>query len=214
MKNNLSFFIVFFFLFSCQNKKKAREYFDAASSRLKDYSGQLDSMATYKSIEDYTNAIKYDKTFVAAYIQRAQLYGDIGEYEKAIADVEMAMRYADEDEKVRFKKQLKFFQEEMKRIPVTVENLLGSWYLNKWEMYHTLVFDTSTVFMDNHIDTAFSFSYEIVDKNIIVFRSLYSDEEFRSTISRLTNGELVFEELITLDEPRKYVRTKKDMFYK
>jgi len=209
MKNNILFLLCFFLLISCQNRKKAKEYFDSANSRLKDYSGQLDSTGTYKSIEDYSNAIMYDKTFVAAYIQRADLYGDIGEYEKAIADVDMAMKYADEDEKVRLEKQHKFFQEEMKRIPVTVENLKGSWYLNKWEMYHTLVFDTSTVFMDNHIDTTFFFNYEIIDNDIILFRAPDSNEEFRSTISRLTKDELVFEELITLDEQRKYVREKR-----
>jgi hypothetical protein len=55
------------------------------------------------------------------------------------------------------------------KLPVVDPYLInGSWYLNQWTMYHTLQFDDSTVFVDNHIDTVFRSRYSISNDSLVL----------------------------------------------
>ncbi len=51
---------------------------------------------------------------------------------------------------------------------ITIDDIKGKWYLNKWTMYHTLSFADTTVFVDNHIDSVFYSNYSIHNGTLIL----------------------------------------------
>lgn len=58
----------------------------------RDYSG---------AINDYTNAISYNKDYVEAYLERARCYSILKQYDKAIADYEVAEKYVKDKDAIK-----------------------------------------------------------------------------------------------------------------
>lgn len=87
------------------------------------------------------------------------------------------------------------------------QDILGTWYLNEWTLYHTLRFTDTTVFVDNHIDTIFTLKYS-VDKDTLRTTPFYDNRQFANSIIKLTKDTLVLDGLINAKERRTYVRIK------
>ncbi len=51
---------------------------------------------------------------------------------------------------------------------ITIDDIKGKWYLNKWTMYHTLSFEDTTVFVDNHIDSVFYSNYTLRNDTLVL----------------------------------------------
>jgi hypothetical protein len=87
------------------------------------------------------------------------------------------------------------------------ENILGTWYLNEWTLYHTLTFIDSTVYIDNHVDTLYTMKYA-VEKDTLRTAPLDDHRHFANRIIKLTKDTLVLDGLIDVKERRMYIRTK------
>lgn len=49
------------------------------------------------------------------------------------------------------------------------EDLLGTWSLHEWVMYHTLKIDNSQIYVDNNIDSVFYLRYKIKNGYLIIW---------------------------------------------
>ncbi|MBA4260084.1 MAG: hypothetical protein C0446_13045 [Chitinophaga sp.] len=56
----------------------------------------------------------------------------------------------------------------IKKQKITIDDIKGKWYLNKWTMYLTLSFADTTVFVDNHIDSVFYSNYSLHNDTLIL----------------------------------------------
>jgi len=88
------------------------------------------------------------------------------------------------------------------------KNIIGKWHLNQWTSYHTLIFNDSTVFVDNHVDTVFFMEYTISNDNLILWTS-DDKQRFTSKIIKLTNDSLVLDRFLLDNHTRTYTRNKK-----
>ena len=86
-------------LISCkeQNQKQADNFFYAAVDRQKSSAQEIDSNIIRQCITDYTNAIKLSPKFWEAYRNRGGLYNEEKQFDKAIADLTISLKYADEN---------------------------------------------------------------------------------------------------------------------
>jgi hypothetical protein len=102
---------------------------------------------------------------------------------------------------------LTFCKPPLKQKSITKNELLGTWYLNKWAPYHTLVFANSTVFVDNNIDTVFTLNYLISNDSIITW--LDPGAKFGNRIIEVNNENLVLEGMHDHTGKLKYSRIDK-----
>jgi tetratricopeptide (TPR) repeat protein len=84
------------FTFSYGQNKKADSLFYVANSGIKALSEDIDSLDVSKSIAGYSEAIKINSKFWQAYRNRSRLYYRTKQFDKAVADLTLAIQYADE----------------------------------------------------------------------------------------------------------------------
>jgi len=89
------FSLLIFSLCNGQNYKTADSLFYIANARLKTSSQNIDSTDIYESIADYSKAVRLNPKFWQAYRNRSQLYYQTKQYDKAIIDLTLALKYAD-----------------------------------------------------------------------------------------------------------------------
>jgi hypothetical protein len=89
------------------------------------------------------------------------------------------------------------------------KDIEGSWYLNKWKPYNSLVFSDSTVFVGNSTDTVFTLNYTLSHDSLITW-SAESKGKYAHKILTLDKDELQLEGIHTNAEVLKYSRTKTD----
>ena len=97
MKTILLFLLVLITVvcFGQKNVEKAHKLFETANSRMKVMKDEIDSVMIYQSITDYTEAIQLYPEFWHAYRNRSRWYGRTGQFQKAVDDLTIALRYAD-----------------------------------------------------------------------------------------------------------------------
>jgi hypothetical protein len=86
--------------------------------------------------------------------------------------------------------------------------IVGNWYQNKWVLYHTLIFSSSTVFVDNNIDTVFTLNYVVSGDTLITWMQNPSDKT-KNRIIELTKDTLVLDRLRGVETPVRYSRRKR-----
>lgn len=83
----------------------------------------------------------------------------------------------------------------------------GSWYTNKWEMYHTLSFEPGNFLtINNSIDTVFHFNYSLHNDTLWLMAGEGQKTPYR--IKAYSNMELIFESLLSAKREMKYTRVK------
>ena len=92
---------------------------------------------------------------------------------------------------------------------ITINDIQGKWYLNKWTMYHTLSFEDTTVFVDNHIDSVFYSNYSLHNDTLIL-----QDNDrtitYRNKIIALTKDTLIIRSFGSGADTLGYSRTKRE----
>jgi hypothetical protein len=91
-------------------------------------------------------------------------------------------------------------------IPKNIVNteLIGTWYLNKWDLYHTLyIQDTTHIVIDNHIDTLFYYTYDIKGDTLNLYQK-YEELVNHNRILKLTKDSLVFENFLDKADVQRY----------
>jgi hypothetical protein len=91
---------------------------------------------------------------------------------------------------------------------ITSDDIKGNWYLNKWTMYHTLVFNDKTVFVDNHIDSVFTVNYSLSNDTLILRH--YDSTIYKKKIIAITKDTLVIESLNNRKDTLRYSRIKRE----
>ena len=91
----LSFFTLALSFCYGQNQIKIDSLFYGANGRLKKSPENVTASDIEKSIADFTKVIKLKPRFWQAFRNRSRLYHQIKEYDKAIADLTVALKYAD-----------------------------------------------------------------------------------------------------------------------
>lgn len=95
------------------------------------------------------------------------------------------------------------------QLRINPSDIVGSWYLNKWAPFHTLVFNEKTVWVDNNIDTVFSLNYEILHDSITTSLGL-SGEKIKNKIITLTKDTLVLDGIYDMKDTLRYSRKNKE----
>jgi hypothetical protein len=90
---------------------------------------------------------------------------------------------------------------------ITSTDLKGSWYLNKWTTYHTLIFSDQTVFVDNNVDTVFTLNYSLSHDTLVTWIG-QSTKKLKNKIISLTKDNLILDGIQEINEKRTYKRTK------
>jgi hypothetical protein len=93
--------------------------------------------------------------------------------------------------------------------PITSAYIKGKWYLNKWTMYHTLVFSDKTVFVDNHVDSVFTVNYT-VSNDTLILRDNDSTIQYKNKIVAITKDTLVIKSFGSGADTLGYSRTKRE----
>ncbi len=84
----------------------------------------------------------------------------------------------------------------------------GTWYLNKWTMYHTLIFSDSTLFADNHIDSVFTLNYSTAGDTLIL-RGSDSKIAYAQKIIAFSNDTLIIKSFDGSGDTLWYSKTKR-----
>jgi hypothetical protein len=87
------------------------------------------------------------------------------------------------------------------------QRIQGTWLHYKWTMYRTLMFDGSTVHIDNHVDTVMTNKYSISGDTLIIWVG-QPDKPYKSKIITLTNDTLILQGILDINEIRGYSRKK------
>ncbi|HAI75398.1 MAG TPA: hypothetical protein DCM08_04055 [Microscillaceae bacterium] len=86
-------------------------------------------------------------------------------------------------------------------------NLRGRWYLNEWDLYHTLHFiNERELVIDNHIDTVFRFQYELQNDTLILYDKKKGQALYFNPITAFDEDNLVFEQFIEKSGQQHYTR--------
>lgn len=88
------------------------------------------------------------------------------------------------------------------------DKLLGKWYLNEWDLYHTLDFSDNEIVIHNHIDTTFQYQYELKGDSLIFSDSFNHKKYYVNQIFYINDEELVFINFMEKEGKQKYSRTK------
>ena len=100
----------------------------------------------------------------------------------------------------------KFCDSIKRKKEITVADLKGSWYLNKWTAYHTLIFSDNTVFVDNNIDTVSTLNYSLMQDTLITWTT--SNRKFKNKIISYTKHNLILDGILENTGTCIYSRTK------
>lgn len=71
------------------------------------------------------------------------------------------------------------------------KDLIGTWTLNQWTLYHTIVIDENEIYVDNHIDSVFSLKYKLDKDKLIFLNKEDSMKARKAQIIKLTKDSLV-----------------------
>lgn len=91
---------------------------------------------------------------------------------------------------------------------ITLDDLKGNWYQNKWTLYHTLEFSDKTVFVDNHIDSVFTVNYSVSNDTLISWDN-ESTVKYKANILAITKDTLVLKGFSGSADTLRYSRTKR-----
>lgn len=92
---------------------------------------------------------------------------------------------------------------------ITIDDIKGKWYLNKWTMYHTLYFSDTNVFMDNHIDSVFYNIYSLhIDTLILQDNNLKI--KYKNRIIAISKDTLIIRSFGNGADTLCYSRTKRE----
>ncbi|HAS42065.1 MAG TPA: hypothetical protein DCS93_16410 [Microscillaceae bacterium] len=87
-------------------------------------------------------------------------------------------------------------------------NILGIWYLNEWDLYHTIRFiDKQKVEFYTHIDTILTYDYEMRPDSLLIFNE-QGQRLYINLINDLTKDTLVFENLMEKAGSQHYSRKR------
>lgn len=92
---------------------------------------------------------------------------------------------------------------------ITIDDIKGKWYPNKWTMYHTLDFSDKTVFVDNHIDSVFTLNYSLFSDTLILHDNK-SNVTYNEKIITLTQDTLIIKSFAKQRDITGYSRTKRE----
>lgn len=92
---------------------------------------------------------------------------------------------------------------------ISIDDIKGKWYLNKWTMYHTLAFNEKTVFVDNNIDSVFTINYSLAN-DTLVLRDNDSSIKYKSKIIAVTKDTLLIKSFGNKADTLGYSRTKRE----
>ncbi|OJJ22587.1 hypothetical protein BKI52_07870 [marine bacterium AO1-C] len=85
---------------------------------------------------------------------------------------------------------------EVSKLRLQSESILGVWYLNEWDLYHTIRFiDKQKVEFYTHIDTILTYDYELRPDSLLIFNE-QGQRLYINLINDLTRDTLVFENLM------------------
>ena len=90
---------------------------------------------------------------------------------------------------------------------LTRKLIKGTWYLNKWITYHTLIFNDSTVFVDNNVDTVFRLNYSVTRDTLITWTGNFN-QVLKNKIMSISSDTLVLDGMREVAVKRIYTRTK------
>ncbi len=97
----------------------------------------------------------------------------------------------------------------IKKQKITIDDIKGKWYLNKWTMYHTLSFADTTVFVDNHIDSVFYCKYSL-HNDTLVLQDNDLKIKYKNRIIAITKDTLVIRSFGNSADTLGYSRTKRE----
>src|ERR1700741_5205898 len=89
-----------------------------------------------------------------------------------------------------------------------VPGIKGAWYYNEWTLYHTLIFDNNTVYIDNHIDTVFTLNYSVSNDSLTLWNGQLPKPSICKILT-LTNDTLILQGILDTKEIRGYSRKRK-----
>lgn len=92
---------------------------------------------------------------------------------------------------------------------ITIDDIKGEWYLNKWTMYHTLFFSDTTVFVDNHIDSVFYSNYSLHNDTLIL-KNNDLKLNYKNRIIAITKDTLIIKSFGNGADTLGYSRTKRE----
>ncbi len=92
--------------------------------------------------------------------------------------------------------------------PINPTDIKGTWYLNKWTLYHTLIIGDHSIEADNHIDTLFRFNYEISNDTLISWGG-EPRQMYKNKIISVTKETLVLDGIQSVVGIRTYSRVNK-----
>jgi hypothetical protein len=92
---------------------------------------------------------------------------------------------------------------------ITIDDIKGEWYLNKWTMYHTLSFSDTTIFVDNHIDSVFYSNYSLHNDTLIL-QDNDLKIKYKNRIIAITKDTLIIRSFGNGADTLGYSRTKRE----
>lgn len=88
-------------------------------------------------------------------------------------------------------------------------DIMGMWYLNEWDLYHTIRFiDKQRVEFYTHIDTVLTYDYEIRPDSLLIYNER-GDRLYINLIKKLSRDTLVFGNLMEKAGSQHYSRKSK-----
>jgi tetratricopeptide (TPR) repeat protein len=126
---------------------KGTDYVFAKYHYLNGYSNQK-SLNIRGAIEDYSKVIKYDNSFVTAYISRGSAYLDLKEYDRSIKDYNKAIELTPEDAQIyayrgRAYYEIEEFDNALRDYDkaLTLDNKFAYAYYNRGLLFYSVKFD-------------------------------------------------------------------------
>ena len=87
-------------------------------------------------------------------------------------------------------------------------DILGIWYLNEWDLYHTIRFiDKQKVEFHTHIDTILTYDYEMRPDSLLIFNE-QGHRFFINLFNDLSRDTLIFENLMEKAGNQHYSRKR------
>lgn len=74
---------------------------------------------------------------------------------------------------------------------INKKDLIGTWTLNRWTLYHTIVVDENKIYVDNHIDSVFYLKYKLKADTLIFWNKEDQVKANKAQIIKLTKDSLV-----------------------
>lgn len=100
-------------------------------------------------------------------------------------------------------------QTQYQKTETAKSKLIGTWYLNEWDLYNKIYFqDSIHVVFDNHIDTLYAYTYQLKDDTLFLFKK-YQEQVNYNVILKLTDDSLIFANLLDKQGVQKYTRNEK-----